>query len=487
MLDVDGRVASWNVGAERIKGYSRAEIIGCHFSKFYTEADATAGLPARALHEAMTKGRFESEGWRVRKDGTRFWANVVVDAIRDDQGQLLGYAKITRDVTEKRAAQIELDAAREALFQSQKMDAIGQLTGGVAHDFNNLLAAILGSLSIARKRMSADPKVDPLIDNAIHAAERGAALTKRMLAFARKQELETRAVDLPELVSGLTELLQRSLGPGVLIDTRFPPDLERVAADSNQLELALLNLSVNARDAMPDGGRLLIGAHAEQADKDHRTGLSPGRYVCLSVTDTGQGMDEETLAHATEPFFTTKGVGKGTGLGLSMVHGLSEQSGGRFVLTSEKGRGTRAEIWLPVADLDDRAVVAPAAGPSARGKKMTVLAVDDDALVLMNTATMLEELGHDVIEASSGRRALEVLHENPDIDLVVTDQAMPGMTGSQLATAIKANWPMLPIILATGYSELPPDGDPSLPRLSKPFGERELADKIRLTAAGTIS
>src|SRR4051812_8864117 len=340
MLDPDGIVSSWNPGAQRFKGYAAEEIIGQHFSRFYTEEDRQTELPRRALETAAGEGRFEHEGWRVRKDGSRFWAHVIIDPIRDDHGSLIGFAKVTRDVTERRAAQEALEASRSALIQSQKMEVVGQLSGGIAHDFNNLLAVVLGNLEILRKRIPDDARMQRLLDNSMEAAQRGASLTKRLLAFARQQELKTEPVEVPELVRNMAALLQRSIGPAVQIETHFPLRLAPALADANQLELAILNLVLNARDAMPEGGVISIAAKERVVGSEAAGGLPPGRYVCLSVTDTGEGMDETTLARAVEPFFTTKGVGKGTGLGLSMVHGLAEQSGGRLVLKSHPGEGT---------------------------------------------------------------------------------------------------------------------------------------------------
>ena len=317
MLDSKGIVTSWNPGAARFKGYLAKEIIGQHFSRFYTEEDRANGLPALALETARTEGKFEHEGWRVRKDGTRFWAYVVIDPIRGDQGQVVGYAKITRDLTERREAQQRLDQTQEALVQSQKMDAIGQLTGGIAHDFNNLLMAVLGSLELMRKRLPDDPKLHALLENAVQGARRGSTLIQRMLAFARRQDLSQEAVDIPDLVRSMSDLLQRSLGPSIEIHTHFPLMLAPAFTDSNQLEMALLNLTVNARDALPNGGAIIIAASEETITDQSRLTLAPGNYVRLSVQDTGNGMDAETLRRATEPFFTTKGPGKGTGLGLN--------------------------------------------------------------------------------------------------------------------------------------------------------------------------
>jgi PAS domain S-box-containing protein len=483
MLDPEGRVTNWNLGAQRIKGYLPHEIIGQHFSRFYTEADRQAGEPQRALETARREGRFEKEAWRVRKDGSQFWAHVVIDAIRAEDGdrEIIGYAKITRDITERKKTQEQLEQTREALLQSQKMQAIGQLTGGVAHDFNNLLMAVLGSLELLRKRLPDDPKMQALLENAVQGAHRGTALIKRMLAFARVQELKQEPIAIPDLVRGMADLLQRSLGPSVKIETRFPLFLAPALADANQLEMALLNLVLNARDAMSNGGEIVVTAREENVDGGHGIGLRPGRYICLSVSDTGQGMDEETLRRATEPFFTTKGLGKGTGLGLSMVHGFAAQSGGRFALHSQHGKGTAADLWLPVAAPAAPKVdpVDPAdqrkAVPARRMPSLVVLAVDDDALVLMNTVAMLEDLGHTVFRAYSGKEALEILRREGSVDLVITDQAMPQMTGMQLARALRKDWPELPVILATGYADIPPEKDMGLPKLSKPFFEHDLA------------
>jgi PAS domain S-box-containing protein len=487
MLDPDGRITNWNQGAERIKGYRPEEIIGQHFSRFYTAEDRANDEPAKALATAARAGRFEREGWRVRKDGSRFRAHVVIDPIRGPDGTLLGFAKITRDVTERTEAQKALEAAREALFQSQKLEAIGQLTGGVAHDFNNLLSAIVGSLELLGRRLPpGDARALQLLDNAMQATRRGTSLTQRMLAFARRQELELVAVDLAALVrGGMANLLQRSLGPQISLSLHFPDRLPNVLADPNQLELALLNLAVNARDAMPEGGPLLIAGELERVEAGHRTGLAPGAYVRLGVTDRGQGMDEQTRARAVEPFFTTKGVGKGTGLGLSMVQGMVEQLGGRLRLESRLGQGTTVELWLPVAGAAHPAAGAadpvPAVAPVTPA--LAVLAVDDDALVLMNMGAMLEDLGHRVFTAASGRQALEILRGEA-IDLLITDQAMPQLTGLQLIEAARAEHPGLLAILATGYAELPAGSTTAVVRLEKPFLQSQLERAIAEATAG---
>ncbi|GLV25072.1 hybrid sensor histidine kinase/response regulator [Sphingobium sp. Cam5-1] len=481
MLDPVGTITSWNAGAERCKGYTADEILGQNFSRFYSDEDRMAGIPSRALETATREGRFEAEGWRIRKDGSRFWANVVIDAIRNPMGHLIGFAKITRDLTERRESQLVLEEAREAIFQSQKMDAIGKLTGGVAHDFNNLLAVIMGSLDLARQRLQTGADISRYIDNAMTAADRGAILTQRMLAFARRQELKLVSVDCIALVRNMAGLLKSTLGSTVTIETRFPLSLSAAHADPAQLELALLNLAVNARDAMPGGGRIIVEGAEAHLTAEQRPDLPCGHYVRLSVIDEGEGMDEHTLARAREPFFTTKGVGKGTGLGLSMVHGFAEQCGGSLIISSEPGQGSTVSLWLPVAadeidaEEDERqspTIVEPTDQP------LVILAVDDDDLVLTNTAGMLEELGHTVFQAASGADALRMLTEG-DVDLVITDHAMPHMTGAQLADALTESHPGLPVIIITGYAELPPGATKRL-RLDKPFKQADLARMVAL-------
>jgi PAS domain S-box-containing protein len=467
MLSPSGEIASWNSGAQRIKGYEPTEIIGSHFSRFYTEEDKKAGEPSRALAVAEREGRYEKEGWRVRKDGTRFWANVVIDAVRSDEGMLIGYAKVTRDVTTQREA-------RQALLQAQKMDAIGQLTGGVAHDFNNLLTAILGSLDMLRKRLPDDAKARGLLQNAVLGAQRGAALTQRMLAFARRQELTVEAIDVPDLVRGMSELLQRSVGGTIEVEMRFPLALSNILTDANQLELALLNLVVNARDAMPNGGCITISAR-EYAVKDaEMPSLKGGRYVCLSVKDTGTGMDERTMQKALEPFFTTKGVGKGTGLGLPMVLGVTEQSGGTLLLKSAQGNGTTAEMWLPVAHMQPKSRATAPTAALTKLPAMTILVVDDDPLVLNNTVAMLQDLGHTVFEAESAEEALARFERSQPINLVITDHAMPHMTGVELVNILQTRVPNLPAIVATGFAELPANTLKGFVKLAKPYTEAQL-------------
>ena len=488
LLTPEGIVSNWNAGAQRIKGYAPDEVVGTSFSRFYREEDRRAGQPRAALATAAAEGRFESEGWRVRKDGSQFWAHVVIDPIHDPGGEIIGFAKITRDVTEKRDAQLALERAREALFQSQKLDAIGQLAGGVAHDFNNLLMVVLSSLDLLKRRIPADEKSARLIDSAVQGAKRGVMLTQRMLAFARRQTLAPSAVQVRSLVQGMRDLLQYSLGPAIHVDLRFASDLRPVLIDANQLELAILNLAVNARDAMPDGGTLTISTRLEVAPVATPQ-LAAGEYVCLSITDSGAGMSGETLTHAMEPFFTTKGAGKGTGLGLPMVHGLVAQSGGQFMLRSAEGIGT-TEIWLPVAPDGAGLTAAHAAAspPEVReGHPLRVVAVDDDALVLAGTVAMLEDLGHTVLAATSGAQALALVLNDPTVALVITDQVMPAMTGAELAWRLAQERPGLPVILATGFGELAGDTAAKALRLAKPFDQRALAEAIRSVSFGSAT
>jgi signal transduction histidine kinase len=373
----------------------------------------------------------------------------------------------------------EREAALAQVHEMQKVESLGQLTGGVAHDFNNLLMAVLGNLGLVSKYAADNPKITRLVDGAIRAAERGANLTKRLLAFARRQELKPEIIDVQKLVGGMVEMLRHSLGAEIEIATEFPRQQLTTRADPNQLELALLNLALNARDAMPGGGRLVIGARRESIIAGDVPGLAAGDYICISERDTGIGMDEATIARAAEPFFTTKGAGAGTGLGLSMVDGLVAQSGGAMRIKSQLSSGTTIELWLPIwqgaeAKIDDARRKRRSAQPSA----FNVLLVEDDEMVAAGTTAMLEDLGHIAIEANSAAAALEILEANTEIDVVVTDHAMPGMTGSELARRIRELWPDLPVVVATGYADLPNGFDPQLPRLAKPYRQQELSDLI---------
>jgi len=475
-LDLDGLLRYVSDAWLELLGYTRDEVIGRPLTNFMTEASTRRRIKID-WPKLFADGELREIEYRfVTKAGDILDVMADSKVVRNAVGETIVLGGLI-DVTARKRAE-------EALRQSQKIEVMGQLVGGVAHDFNNMLAVILGGLELMRRRLPHDPKIAVPLENAIQGALRGTALTQRLLSFSRRQELKPEAIDVAALVAGLHDLLRGSVGPMVRIETHFPADLPPARVDANQLELALVNLAVNARDAMTGGkGQIAIAARTEAVPGGG--GLAPGTYVCVCVRDDGAGMDEQTLARATEPFFTTKENGKGTGLGLSMVHGLAARSGGQLVLYSKPGEGTTVEIWLPVASepaaLEDGG--APAQGAHAPEKALRhpplyVLAVDDDALVLAGIAAQLEDLGHRVVEATSGARALEILRGRMDgsddkIDLVVTDLGMPGMNGLQLATAIRAHWPALPVLLATGYSDVAPEHD--LPRIGKPFALDELA------------
>lgn len=350
MLDPAGRVVSWNEGAKRIKGYSPMEAIGLHMSAFYPpETGNRRAIADEELAVAAHEGSFEAEGWRVRKDGSRFYANAVITALRAEDGTLRGFAKVTRDVTEKRAHEAAIEESRSALAQAQKMEALGQLTGGLAHDFNNLLSVIIGGIELAQRDFDPpDPaRIARMLDSAKQAAQQGAALVRRMLAFSRRQKLAPQVVDVNSLVRSMSELVRRTLGEHVQLECKLEPVLWQTRADTNQLESALLNLCVNARDAMPQGGTLAIVTSNFSQTARPQLGTPFGEFVVLSVSDTGEGMAPEIVTHAFEPLYTTKPEGKGSGLGLSQVHAFVKQSGGKVTIESDIGRGTTVKIFLP--------------------------------------------------------------------------------------------------------------------------------------------
>ncbi len=491
----DGACQFVNDAYTRFFGRTREEVLGFGWAPSAHPEDQNHYVQ-EYLRTVRKRCRFEAQARFVSADGSYRWLHSTGEPRFDDDGNFIGHIGISIDVTEQREAQEELRrlnetlenrvvaaiADREKAFgqlaELQKLETLGQLTGGVAHDFNNLLTPIVGSLDLLRRHHSGDERSQRLIAAALQGAERAKTLVARLLAFARRQVLEPRAVDVPSLIEGMTELVGRSLGPQIEIATDLPAGLPAARVDPNQLELALLNLAVNARDAMAGGGKLTIAADEQHVGPDHPAGLRHGAYVRLSVADTGMGMDASTLKRAVEPFFSTKGIGKGTGLGLSMVHGLAAQSGGALLLSSAPGLGTRAEIWLPVAT--EEAGRAGAGGTSAvpRTRSATILLVDDEELVRMATADMLADLGHKVVEASSGARALELLREGVEPDLVVTDYLMPGMTGADLAAEIIAMRPGTKVLLATGYANLAGHQMANLPLLPKPFRQAELAVRI---------
>lgn len=381
-----------------------------------------------------------------------------------------------------RARTVELEQAQAALRQSQKMEAMGTLTGGVAHDFNNLLTPIIGSLDLLQKRAGGERETR-LLEAALQSAERAKTLVQRLLAFARRQPLQAKSVDLRDLVQGMVELIASTSGPRVKIELALPADLPPVHTDPHQLEMAILNLAVNARDAMPDGGVLTLAASEEKVSKG-RGDLAPGRYIHLKVADTGSGMDSETLARAIEPFFSTKGIGQGTGLGLSMVHGLAAQLGGAMLISSELGKGTCIDLWLPLS-MDEVAAESEVAAPAAEGHSGTVLLVDDEPLIRMSTADMLSDLGYVVSEASSAEHALALIQDGVAPDILITDHLMPGMTGTDLAQHVRAAFPKAAVLIISGYAEI--EGiAPDVARLVKPFRESDLAKTLeKLTGAHT--
>ena len=441
MLSPQGEVTNWNVGAERIKGYSYNEIVGQHFSRFYTEEDRAAGLPARALGNAAREGRYEAEGWRVRKDGTRFWAHVVIDAIRDDMGLLIGFAKITRDLTEKKKADAALAEANAALFQAQKMESIGPLTGGIAHDFNNLLSIISSAVQILQKQ-NASTLEKGIIDTIGRAVDRGSTLTQQLLAFARQQPLQAETRSVNRLISGFESVLRRAVNASIDFQVKLAPQVHSSVIDSARFESAILNLVVNARDAMPEGGHLQIEtANVDLAEREVR-GLAPGPYVRVTVTDTGTGMSPETASRAFEPFYTTKEVGKGTGLGLSQVYGFIKQSGGEVVIGTAPGEGTVISIFLPAAPGQD--------GGASQHTTELVLIVEDEPDLMDVASALFISMGYEVVTASDSQEAISLLGTR-NVDILFTDVIMPGMNGIELATYTHANYPEVKTILASGY------------------------------------
>ncbi|MCW5737091.1 MAG: PAS domain S-box protein [Enhydrobacter sp.] len=490
-LDVDGNIATWNKGAERAKGYSPDEAIGRHFSMFYTDEDRAAGLPQRALATAASEGRFETEGWRVRKDGSRFWAMVVIDPIYGDDGSLNGFAKVTRDITERQEAQRALRTAQEQLMASQKMEAVGQLSGGIAHDFNNLLMIVLGNIESATRQARQLPESTNLqrsLANAMRGAQRAAALTSRLLAFSRRQALDPKPIDPNRFLQGAVDFLQRSLGETVEIEAVGGAGIWTIEADPNQLESALVNLAINARDAMPSGGKLTLEAANIFADSDY-VRLNPetteGQYVAICVTDSGTGMAKDVVARAFEPFFTTKEAGHGTGLGLSQVYGFVKQSGGHVKIYSEVGQGTTVKMYFPrLARAQEEAEPIDEIRTAEAEESETVLLVEDDPDLRTYLGDMLRELKYRVVVAANAQAALHVLiDDNRRIDLLLTDVVMPGMNGRELGRRAEALRPGLSVLYMTGYSRnaVVHQGrlDEGVELVQKPVSQTELANRIR--------
>ena len=479
MLDVNGNIASWNAGGERIKGYRADEVIGRHFSCFYTTEDREGGEPAYALATALSEGKYEKEGWRVRKDGTRFWASVVIDPVFDDDGNLVGFAKITRDVTQRRQQAEALEIAQQAMLQAHRMEAIGQLTFGVAHDFNNLLTVITNSLDLISADNSDPQRVRRLVAVAQRAGERGSLLTRQLLAFSRRQTLNPESRDLNALLYSAESVLRRAVGDNVKIELSLSRGLGVVDVDVGEFEAAMLNLVVNARDAMPDGGRILVRTREHEVAPSDALELEgagkPGRYVCVSVEDTGLGMTEDVRARATEPFFTTKDVGKGSGLGLSQVYGFAVQSGGYVDIDSAVGGGTVVRFYLPVRKGSSQSTAADGHTPTK------ILLVEDDPDVQLVTVEALRYMGYAVLTADEGAAGLEIIERDDDIDILLTDIVMPkGMSGVDLLHKARAIRPDIKVLLVSGYArgQLPtiPEG---CDFLAKPYRVEELEARLR--------
>ncbi|WP_354679359.1 hybrid sensor histidine kinase/response regulator [Cupriavidus plantarum] len=485
MLNSDGLVTSWNAGARRIKGYSESEILGSHFSRFYTPEDRAAGVPNRALESARREGRFEAEGWRVRKDGTRFLAHVIIDAIHEGD-QLVGFAKITRDITERRRAAELLAKTQLELFQAQKMEALGKLTGGVAHDFNNVLQVLRGNLELLESRHGREAWSRERLGSAIAAVDRGAKLASQLLAFGRQQPLAPIVINPARLLRDLDDLLRRALGETIEIESVVAGGLWNTVVDRHQLENVILNLAINARDAMPDGGKLTLELANATLDDDYVAvvpDVHAGQYVMLGVTDTGTGMSKEVMERAFEPFFTTKSEGHGTGLGLSMAYGFAKQSGGHIRLYSEIGHGTTVRLYLPRTTGE---VIEPTVRPAPllRHGSETILVVEDDLEVQSTVVALLTSLGYAVLKANDAEQALAIVSSGIHIDLLFTDVVMPGRIRSpDMAKRAVQALPGLKVLFTSGYTQnaIVHGGrlDPGVSLLSKPYTRQQLAAKLR--------
>jgi nitrogen-specific signal transduction histidine kinase/FixJ family two-component response regulator len=519
-----GHLGAWSLSVETM-AFEASKTCRAHFGvkagaafsfedlRSAAHPEDSAAMRSTLDHTLRTGVDYVIEYRTLWQDGSTHWIDMRARAVKNPAGAVEQLVGVSSDITDRKTSELEKERllaelaverealsdltmtlerrvqerteelivevsarekAQEQLLQSQKMESIGQLTGGIAHDFNNLLMAVMGNLELLRKQTPDNPRALRLIDGAIQGAERGASLTQRMLAFARQQDLRTNSMDIASLVTGMHDLLERSLGPHIALRLEVSDGLPPAQVDANQVELAILNLAINARDAMPDGGAIAI--KADQAP-GNRGNLPAASYIRIQVSDTGSGMDPTTLQKAIEPFFSTKPLGKGTGLGLSMVHGLAVQLGGLLELSSEIGSGTLATLWLPIATRPV-GLVEPPPVETAPNRAATILVVDDDPLIAMSTVDMLEDLGHTVIEANSAKQALAIVEGGQELDLMMTDQAMPGMTGTELAQIVRAQRPNLPVLLATGYADLPAGQKSDLPRLSKPYHQSQLQSEI---------
>jgi PAS domain S-box-containing protein len=489
VLDPNGYITQWNAGAERMKGYAEAEIIGQHFSRFFTEADQKAAVPQKALEAAARHGKFELEGWRVRKDGIRFYSSAVLTARRNPSGQLIGFVKITRDISERIRQQEALQQAQAALAQSQKMEALGQLTGGMAHDFNNMLHVIKNAMDMIGHRIGElDPSTLKYLDMARRNADRSVAITQRLLAYARQQPLDPKPLLPNKLIQNLTDMLHHVVGEGVSVETVFGSGLWPVSADTNQLETAILNLTINSRDAMGRLGKLTIETANAYLDESYcrvHAEVTPGQYVMIAVSDTGSGMTPEVISRAFDPFFTTKPAEQGTGLGLSQVFGFVKQSGGHVKIYSELGQGTTVKLYLPRVPSEGPTPSADVGAPAqtaAAGE--TILVVEDHEEVRAFSAEMLTGLGYRVSCAGDAAAALQLLEQLPQLDLLFTDVGLPnGPNGRQLADTVRQLRPGVRVLFTTAYARnaIVHHGrlDPGVDLIVKPFSQLDLARKVQ--------
>ncbi|HEX2943398.1 MAG TPA: PAS domain S-box protein, partial [Rhodopila sp.] len=489
MMDRNGRITSWNLGAQNITAYRQDEIIGQHYARFFTPEDQADGKPMQMMVAAEADGVCHDEGWRVRKDGSLFIADSTIHSVVDDQGVLIGFSKVTRDITQRRQAERDLEQARSALAQSQKMQAVGQLTGGIAHDFNNMLTAVLGGVELIETRGEPlNAGIARTVRMIRRAAEHGAELTTRLLAFSRKQTLMPGITDVNRLVSETMELVRRTLGSSIMLEMELSTEVWPVFVDANQVEAALLNLAVNARDAMPDGGMLTIttgNVHLDEHYSRRHDEIASGDYAFIAVRDTGCGMAQDVLEHALEPFYTTKGVGKGTGLGLSQVYGFVKQSGGHVELQSRVGVGTTVTMYFPRSRAE-RAVAGQSAergGPDLPTGTEKILIVEDEEEVRAYSVTAARHLGYEVSEASDAQMALKVLEQTPGISLILTDVGLPGVNGRDLARMAQESHPGLKVVFTSGYAQptLAELGllDRGVRLLPKPFRIESLASVLR--------
>jgi PAS domain S-box-containing protein len=496
LMDPDGRIKSWNEGAQRMKGYSEEEVIGKNYSCFFTLEDQRAGVPAKVLHEAVQRGKVRSEGPRVRKDRSAFLAATVITRLRDRTGKHVGFAKITRDVTEQREHQQALEQARLALAQSQKLEALGQLTGGMAHDFNNILHVIKNSIDIVRARVhNLDPSAVQYLEMAKRNADRGAGVTQRLLAFARQQPLNPKPLNPNKLIQGMSDLLRHAVGEGIELEVvQGTSRIWTISADLNQLETAILNLAVNSRDAMQGSGKLTLETANAFLDESYAAAhaeVTAGQYVMIAVSDTGAGMTPEVMARAFDPFFTTKETGQGTGLGLSQVLGFMKQSGGHVKLYSELGVGTTVKLYFPQRGVHADSLSAEAASATKTAVGERVLLVEDEEDVRAFTREVLSELGYQVAEAPDGPSALGLLDQLPDLTLLFTDVGLPrGMNGRRLAEEVCRRRPDVKVLYTTGYARnaIVHHGrlDAGVNLIVKPFTQRDLARKIRSVIDGDV-